>query len=75
MEGAYPNEVEEVTGQLAEANSLLPLCGSLGSNSGVRLGSKHPYPLSCLIGVLYILNTTEECKNRMFGWIVYQHLL
>lgn len=34
-----------IRGQLARLSSLLPQCGSQGSNSGLRLGGKYLYLL------------------------------
>lgn len=45
----------EVGGKPGGVSSPLPLCESLGSNSGVRFEDKRPYPLSHLASPGYIM--------------------
>jgi hypothetical protein len=57
----------EVETYLFESVSFLPLCGSWGSNSDLRLGDKHFYLLSHLIALPFPLNLFYE--HRCFACV------
>lgn len=59
----------EIIGQLAGVSLLRHLVVPRDPSQVAMPVSKHPYPLSCLIGGLYILNSIEDCKNRV--WMDY----